>query len=185
MAKTKTVKKTKVKPKSKFKTRAKSRAKPKKVAAKPVVRKSARPWQGTTMGVLAAVDAAATLLLGFILLFGGSFINGMMGRMQFGGMNAAASGMMMGIFAGMGLFLALFLLAVGVLDIFISRGFFEGKFWAVALTSFFVGLSVLGSIFQIFTSNVDTVGTSLVGLAVGGFIAYLCYTCWISPFYRK
>jgi hypothetical protein len=176
MAKTKTVKKTKAKPKSKAK----------KTAA-PAVRKSSRPWQGTTMGVLASIEGVATLILGTFLLFGGSFMNGFMGGAQMMGMQNGSqmNGMALGLFASMGIYLALFFLAVGVLDIFIAKGFFNGKFWAVALTSFFVGLSVLTGIFQLFTAANHTRLSSLFGLVLACFIAYLCYSCWISPFYAR
>lgn len=175
MAKTKTVKKTKAKPKSKAK----------KVAT--AVKKITRPWQGTTMGVLVGIEAATTLLLGVILLFGGSFTNGLMGGMQIMGMQNTTpmDGMMLGFFASMGIYLAFFFLAAGVLDFLIAKGFFNGKFWAVALTSFFVGLSVLTGIFQVFTSGNHTRLSSFIGLVIAGFIAYLCYSCWVSAFYRK
>lgn len=176
MAKIKTVKKTKAKPKSKAK----------KIST-PAVKKVSRPWQGTTMGVLVAIEAAATLLLGIILLFGGSFMNGFMGGAQMMGMQNGnpMDGMVLGLFASMGIYLALFFLAAGVLDVFIAKGFFSGKFWAVALSSFLVGLSVLTGIFQLFTSGNHTRLSSLFGLAIAGFIAYLCYSCWNSAFYRK
>ena len=184
MAKTKTVKKTKAKPKSKAKKVATAAVK--KVAAKPA-RKITRPWQGTMMGVLAAIETAATLILGVILLFGGSFTNGFMGGMQMMGMQNATpmDGMALGLLSSMGIYLAFFFLAAGVLDFFIAKGFFSGKFWVVALTSFFVGLSVLTGIFQVFTSGNHTRLSSFIGLIIAGFIAYLCYSCWVSAFYRK
>ncbi|MDD3066845.1 MAG: hypothetical protein PHO48_03370, partial [Candidatus Gracilibacteria bacterium] len=119
--------------------------------------------------------------------FGGSLTNGFMGGMQMMGMQNATpmDGMALGLLSSMGIYLAFFFLAAGVLDFFIAKGFFSGKFWAVALTSFFVGLSVLTGIFQVFTSGNHTRLSSFIGLVIAGFIAYLCYSCWVSAFYRK
>jgi len=121
-----------------------------------------RPWQGTFMAVL---NIIGLVLLGIampMLLIGGSMV--------------AAGGMMEGggIFAALGSFLIVFIIAAFVLGIFTTIGFLKGKKVWVIVSLVMLVLGILGSI--------KTIG--VVTIAVDGFFIYLHYACLKSPFYK-
>ena len=162
--------------------------------------KANRPWQGTTMGILAVVDTVGTFTVAFLLLFAKEMMTGFLGGIT-GSLNLDFSNMpifdyldgseklvntmtenVVGMLSGITTGLAIFCLVMGTLNLFIARGLFKGQRWAVILVTIFAGLALLGSVGQ-FMSGVQSLESSIVSFGFLGFIFYLCVFCWGNKFY--
>jgi len=121
-----------------------------------------RPWQGTVLGVVYILSIALTVIMLPILLFGSTL----------GIMNGANNGLAMLLGGGM-LIMSLLLIAIFILQIFVTIGIFKGQKWAVITSIVFTALS-LSSLIQNF---------SLTTLIIDGALMYLSIACLLHPFY--
>jgi len=77
-----------------------------------------------------------------------------------------------------------FLLAIGILDVFLARGFFKGQRWNIIVSLIFAALGALGIITDI-TNGVSQMGSLIFNIAIIAFYFYLLSFCWKDPFYAK
>jgi hypothetical protein len=127
-----------------------------------------RPWQGTVLGVLyiiGTVFAGLGIIGALLIVIAGS------SALTFG-LDSPIAGALAG---GLGVFLLLILVALIVLMIFITKGFFRGAQWAVIVALIFSILNLLNGLGE----------QNLIAIAVSGFMIYLEVACLQHPFYKS
>lgn len=138
-----------------------------------------RPWQGTTLAVLAIINAVCAFLLAILLLaFQGVIVGFLSGAPE------ANAGGLMAIITAFMIPFALFIIGFGVLDIFMARGFLKGQRWEIILAMIFSGLGALGVLSSLFSRD-QSFGNLLFSIAILAAYFYLLITCWKDPFYTK
>lgn len=137
---------------------------------------SRRPWQGTFLGVLNIIGLVflglITIFLIIMLVGGGAAITQMM--QQSAEMTTLPFASMLGT---IGVILIIPVLAIFVLEIFITMGIFKGKKWTVIVSIVFTALALLSAF-----TNMNSI--QLGSLALNGFVLYLEIMCIKHPFYN-
>ena len=123
---------------------------------------SARPWQGSLLGIVSGIGV---VVLGFILLgllFARQSINPYVERSPFALLLSA------------GHFVISLLMVSGIgLSTIITIGIFKGKTWSIILSVFFTGMSLIGAIFAI----------SAIAIILYSLLLYCEIMCLRHPFY--
>lgn len=132
-----------------------------------------RPWQGTTLGVLNIIGVVFAFLFGLMAIVLVGFLGG---SSEF--MPAEFSGMFTGLMGGLAVALSVFMIAMGVLLIFMARGAFKGQKWAPMASIVFAAIGILSAI-SAYESQM------LLTLVINGFVLYLGIMCVKHPFYNR
>lgn len=143
--------------------------------AQSVTTGSGRPWQGTALGVLNIISTVFSFLFGLLFLFGGGLIGSFIGGGELSGGEGADG--IMGFFAGFAVVIGVVLIGVGILEIFMARGAFNGQKWSVITSIVFAVLGVVSGL-----SNFST--AQLLSLAVCLFTLYTAVVCVKHPYYK-
>jgi hypothetical protein len=134
----------------------------------PPSKKVTRPWQGTFLAVLNIISLIITaMFIPFIILM---IIAG--GVLSFANDLEPIFGMILG---GGGIILGVMLLIYFILGIFITKGLFKGRKWAVIILLIFSFLGLINLIF-----NFDLITLIIVALCL-----YLEIACLLHPFYSQ
>jgi hypothetical protein len=134
------------------------------------VRTPSRPWQGTLLAILNIVSliiiAIIIIIIPFAILL--TVAGGALGFAK--DVNPSISPSIRLIYGGV---LTLGLILYFILGIFITRGLFKGKKWAVIIMLIFSGFSLMGTLFDF----------SLFSFIILALFLYLEIACLIHPFY--
>jgi hypothetical protein len=130
------------------------------------VRTTSRPWQGTLLAIL---NIVSLIIIAIIIPFA-ILLTVAGGALGFAKDVNPSIGLILG---GGGLLLTLGLILYFILGIFITRGLFKGKKWAVIIMLIFSGFSLMGTLFDF----------SLFSFIVLALFLYLEIACLIHPFY--
>ena len=132
-----------------------------------------RPWQGTALGVINIIGTVF------------AFVGGLLFLVMFGFLGAAsrdlpveAAGMVTGVFGGLAIAGGIFLIALGVLYIFMARGAFKGQKWSPIVSVVFAALGIIS-----FLTNASS--EMILTLVLSAFILYLGIVCIKHPFYNR
>jgi len=130
------------------------------------VRTPSRPWQGTLLAIL---NIVSLIIIAIIIPFA-ILLTVAGGALGFAKDVNPSIGLILG---GGGLLLTLGLILYFILGIFITRGLFKGKKWAVIIMLIFSGFSLMGTLFDF----------SLFSFIILALFLYLEIACLIHPFY--
>jgi hypothetical protein len=128
--------------------------------------KMTRPWQGTLLAILNIIGLIITaILLPFTILM--ALAGGALSFIQDLG---PIFGLLLG---GGGIILTIILIIYFILGIFITKGLFQGKRWAIILLLIFSAFSLFSVIFDF----------TLFSFILLAFFLYLEISCLMHPFY--
>lgn len=131
-----------------------------------------RPWQGTALGVWNIIGLVLFgLIIALILI---SFAGGLTLLEQIQGVDIPG----LKIVTLLGAFILVPLIPIFILVFFITKGVFKGKKWAIIVSIIFTVLAILQYISD-FKLN-----TSIIWLAVNGFMLWAEIVCIRHPFYN-
>jgi hypothetical protein len=130
------------------------------------VRTPSRPWQGTLLAIL---NIVSLIIIAIIIPFA-ILLTVAGGALGFAKDVNPSIGLILG---GGGLLLTLGLILYFILGIFITRGLFKGKKWAVIIMLIFSGFSLMGTLFDF----------SLFSFIILALFLYLEIACLMHPFY--
>lgn len=132
-----------------------------------------RPWQGTVLAVLNIIGVVFAFIFGLLFLVLVGILGGMGGAME-----PEVGGMFAGLMGGLAIGGGIFMIAIGVLLIFMARGALKGQKWSPIVSIVFGVLGILGALGAYDSSMLPT-------LAINAFILYLGVMCVRHPFYNK
>ncbi len=144
-----------------------------------------RPWQGTTLGVFSVIGAVGSFLFAIMLLT----LQGMITSLFSSGISMDGHEVNVEFSGGFGAMFAMFVIPftilfilIGILDIFVARGFFKGQRWEMILIMIGLVLGTLGTAGQIFSGFEEGFGNFIFSIGFLIFNFYLVTICWKPTF---
>ena len=131
-----------------------------------------RPWQGTVLAILNIIGVVFAFIFGLLFLVLIGLLGGVGGTME-----PEMGGMFVGMMGGFAIGGGIFMIAIGVLLIFMARGALKGQKWSPIVSIVFAVLGILGAL-----SAYDS--SMLLTLVLNAFILYLGVMCVKHPFYK-